>query len=812
MASIQSLGVGSGLLTSELVEDIIAAEREATDLRLDAKKAEFEAKISAYGAIQSSLDGLISASGALGDSDSFLLNTATSTNEGAVTASSDATATPGIHTVEVLSTARAHSLTSIRYDSVDEIVGDGTIDIRFGATTFSGGNYDTFTENPERASAQITIDSSNNTLAGVRDAINAAGVGINAAIVDDGEGFVLVLTSDQTGEDHSMELTVTEGTTPGLAAFNFNATDNTPGTNLTQTVDADDATVVIDGITVTRETNVIQDVIEGVTFNVVGNNAGAPATVTIAQDTSAIVERMQAFVDAYNSVKQLTDDLTEFDEDEGVGALLTGDSTVRTLLSQLRKFMYRSVDNVASDNLRALVDLGISTDQNADFILQFNSSAFQSALQSNPNDIVALLADQTRASDTQISVTGFTSGTVAGSYDIEITTAATQAQYVGATTAGLASTITVDDDNDTLSVTVDGVSSGTVTLAQGDYSDGEALALQIQTQINQDSTLSAAGAEVSVTYDDANQTLVFSSTTYGSKSNIGIDAIDTNTTAEFGLSVVSSTSNVGLDVEGTINGVAGTGTGQFLTIPSGPVAATSGVYKGQSITAFDSAPVTVDADNDTFRIAVDGTLSNDINLTQGSYNTPAELATEIATQINADATFTASELSVAVTWDAANQRFAITSASDGEDSEVNITFAEANLVTDFGLSVAVGEKGKKASNVADPASGLQVRVQGTDVGERGTITLVRGVMNQVETFLKNFTGFTGALTTRVDGLEEQIADVEEESVKFSDRMDLLEERLRIQFAAADALISTLNNTSSFLEQQLANLPGYSREN
>ena len=812
MTSIQSLGVGSGLLTSELVEDIIAAEREATDLRLEAKRAEFDAKISAYGAIRSSLDGLISASGALGDSDAFLLNTASSTNEGAVTASSDATATPGIHTVEVLATARAHSLTSARYDSVDEIVGDGTIDIRFGATTFSGGSYDSFTENPERASAQITIDSSNNTLAGVRDAINAAGVGINAAIVDDGEGFVLVLTSEQTGEDHSMELTVTEGTTPGLAAFNFNATDNTPGTNLTQTVDADDATVVIDGITVTRETNVVQDVIEGVTFNVVGNNAGAPATVTIAQDNSAITERMQAFVDAYNSVKQLTDDLTEFDEDEGVGALLTGDSTVRTLLSQLRKFMYRSVDNVASDNLRALVDLGISTNQNADFILEFDSSAFQSALQSNPNDIVALLADQTRASDTQISVTGFTSGTVAGSYDIEITTAATQAQLVGTTVAGLASTITVDDDNDTLSVTVDGISSGTVTLAQGDYDDGEALALQIQTQINQDSNLRAAGAEVSVTYDDVNQTLILSSTTYGSKSNIGIDAVDTSTVAEFGLSVVSSASNVGLDVEGTINGVSGTGTGQFLTIPSGPVPATSAVYKGQSVATFDSAPVTVDADNDTFRIAVDGTLSNDINVTQGSYNTPAELATELTTQINADSTLTASELSVSVNWDAANQRFVITSASEGEESEVNITFAEANLVTDFGLNVGVGEKGKKASTVADPASGLQVRVQGTDVGERGTITLVRGVMNQVETFLRNFTGFTGALTTRVDGLEEQIADVEEESVRFSDRMDLLEERLRIQFAAADALISTLNNTSSFLDQQLANLPGYSRDN
>ena len=86
MASIQSLGVGSGLLTSELVEDIIAAEREGTDLRLEAKRAEFEAKISAFGAIRSGIDTLSSAASALGDSKSLLTNTVASSDETAVTA------------------------------------------------------------------------------------------------------------------------------------------------------------------------------------------------------------------------------------------------------------------------------------------------------------------------------------------------------------------------------------------------------------------------------------------------------------------------------------------------------------------------------------------------------------------------------------------------------------------------------------------------------------------------------------------------------------------------------------------------------
>ncbi len=809
MASIQSLGVGSGLLTSELVENIIAAEREATDLRLDAKRAEYEAKISAFGAIRSSIDSLTAAAGGLGDSETLLINAVSSNNEGAVTATVTAEASPGIHTVEVLATARAHTLTSIRFDSVDEVVGEGTLDFRFGATTFVSGSYDSFAENPDRASAQITIDSSNSTVAGVRDAINAANMGVEASIVNDGEGFVLVLQSTQTGEDHSMEIVATEGAVSGLAALNFNATDNTPGTNMTQSVDADDAIVVVDGITVTRETNTIDEVVPGVTFTAVGNNAGVPATISITQDTAAISEKMQAFVDAYNAVKTLTDELTEFDSDEGIGALLTGDSTVRTLMSQLRRFMTRSVAEVESTSIRALVDIGISTNQNAGFQLEFSKSEFEAAISSNPADVLALLADQRRASDNQITFTNFQSGTQAGTYDVEITQAATQAAYTGAVVAGLAGPITIDDDNDSLSVTVNGQSSGEVTLAQGTYADGDALATEIQTQLNL--ALQDAGATVEVSYDSSAQTLSITSSTYGSGSNVGIDSVDTNTLTEIGFDVSASENNVGLDVEGTINGIAGTGTGQFLSIPSGPAAATAGVYEGQSISAFDTPPLTIDASNDTFRVSVDGTLSNDIVLSAGDYNSGAELAAEIESQINADATFAATETTVSVTFDAANNRFEIASSTAGVGSSVNLTFAEAGVVSDLGLNVALGSPGKAASNVADPAAGIQLRVQGNAVGERGTVTLVRGVMNQIDSFLQQLTDLEGSLTSKEDGLGEQLSAIDEEAQEFSKRMDLLEERLRIQFAAADALISTLNNTSDFLTSQLATLPGYTND-
>ena len=811
MASIQSLGVGSGLLTSELVEDIISAEREATDLRLDARRAEVQAKISAYGSVRSGIDALISASGALAEADNILLNTVSSNNPAAVTATADATAQPNIHTVEVLATARAHALTTGRYDSIDDVVGEGTIDIRFGTTTFNAGNYDTFTENTERAAVSLTIDSSNSTLAGIRDAINAANLGVNANVVDDGQGFVLVLTSDRTGEAHSMEITVTEGAVSGLSALDFNATNNTPGTNLTQTVDADDASVTIDGTTVTRETNVIEGVVAGVTFTALASNAGVPATVSVNQDTSAITERLQAFVDSYNSLKTLTDELTDFNEDEGIGALLTGDATLRTLLSQVRRDLFGSVDNVASGALRALVELGINSDDANNFLLSLSTSKVVSALQSNPDQVVALLAEQTRASDSQIEVLGFTSATQAGSYAVDITQAAAQAAYTGAVVAGLAGSVTIDDDSDTLAVTVDGVSSGTITLTQGVYADGAALATQLEAQINQDANLSDAGAKVEVNYDADTQQLVLSSQLYGSASSIGIDAVDTDTTSKLGLSLSSASNNVGVDVTGTINGVEGTGIGQFLGLLETGTEASSGVYKGAAVTTFETLPVTIDTSNDEFRVSVDGILSNTITLTAGSYADADAVATELQTQINADTTLQNSGLSVAVAWDAANQRFAITSASEGTESTVNVTFAEAGTVSDLGLAVGIGTPGKEASELADAAGGIQILVQGNATGERGTVTLVRGVMNKLNALLQNFVGFEGTLTTRTNGLQNQISEINTESAEFERRMNVLEERLRIQFAAADALISTLNNTSSFLDQQLASLPGFSRD-
>ncbi len=812
MASIQSLGVGSGLLTSELVEDIISAEREATDLRISAEKAEFEARISAYGSINSTLEQLNSAAAGLSSSRDLLINNVISSDESAVSASASPQAKPGVHSVEVISLARSHTLASPRFEDIDSLVGDGSLTIRFGTTTLDeDGAYVSFEENADRAAASITIDESNNTLTGIRDTINEAGIGIVASIVNDGDGYVLALSSESSGEAQSMEISVTEGASPGLSALAFNATASEAGVNLTQTVAAQDARLIIDGIPIRRESNTVSEVIDGVTFNALAVNLDAPVSVTIAQDTDGIVEKMQEFVDAYNSVKDLADELTAFDEDSASGGLLMGDSTLRGIRSQMRRLLSSTVAGLEAGSVRSLVDLGITTNQNNGYRLQLDSERLVEALQTDPDAVSALLADDKQASDDLVRFTSFQRDTSAGDYPVEITQMATQGYLHGAATPGLAGPINIDDDNDSLFVLLDGTTAGPITIAQGEYADGTALAQQLQTQINAHSSLVAAGKSVSVLYNDVDQRLELTSSRFGSQSQVGITSADVNMTATLGLAVDTGEETAGVDVAGTINGLEGIGAGQFLSLPLGPVAATSGYFRGESIDGFDTPPLTLDASNSTFGISVNGVTSNTIALSQGDYDSGTDLAAELEARINADANLAAAGAEVSVSYDGVNKRFVVTSTADGVDSSISFTDVPAPTSTALGFAVGAGTSGKAETSVSDAAGGVQIQVLGGDAGPRGTVTLVRGAMNQFQRYLDSVVRFDGTLANKVDSLEARMADLDEESADFDKRMDLLEERLRLQFAAADSLISQLNSTSEYLDQQLSTLPGYSRD-
>ena len=173
MASINSLGIGSGLLTSELAESIVSAERAGSEFILDRKETKVDANITAYGAVKSALRSLNSAASKLANESSITKTTANSSDESAITASTNSTATTGSYSLNVSEIAKSHTLASKQYDSVNDTIGTGTLTIKFGETSYDGsGDYDEFTQDASNTELSLALNSSNNTLAGIRDAIN----------------------------------------------------------------------------------------------------------------------------------------------------------------------------------------------------------------------------------------------------------------------------------------------------------------------------------------------------------------------------------------------------------------------------------------------------------------------------------------------------------------------------------------------------------------------------------------------------------------------------------------------------------------
>lgn len=543
MAGISSLGIGSGVLSSDLVDQLVAAEKKPVSQRLDFNQQRTEALISAYGKLKSAITDLRLPMRQLSASDNLKAFSGTSSNDGVGVSVDSRSASQGTYTVKVDSLAQAQSLASGTFQDRDTTaIGSGTLTLNVGGET-----------------ANITIDSSNNTLQGIAAAINDAGIGASAGVIDTGNGYRLVLSANETGLENAVSVSVSDSDgnntdATGLSQFAFDGTTN----NLTETVAAKDAVVQINGISISRPTNNIENVIDGVSLNV--TEEGITSTVKVTQDFSKVADRVGSFVDSFNALQQTIKGLAGYNAETGQGGILSGDSTVRGIQNQLRQIIGRVVPGMENASVRTLADVGISTNYETGG-LDFDKQKFIDKLKANPDDVTALFAEQGRTSDNQIEFLRSGVNTEPGDYSVNISQVATQGVYAG-TNVGTGS-VTIDANNDQFSLLVDGETSVSLQLTAGTYTrDG--LAAEIQSQLNASSALAASGKSVTAQFDATSGALKFTSDSYGSSSNVNVTSVDTNTQAQLGLSVASGTA--GVDVAGTINGQRATGDGQKLFV------------------------------------------------------------------------------------------------------------------------------------------------------------------------------------------------------------------------------------------------------
>ncbi len=572
---ITATGLGSGLDIQGLVDSLVAAERAGSDQQLNRQSTRFQAKFSALGSLKSALSSFRGSVSGLTASGDFSGIKASSSNTGALGVSAASGAAEASYSMEVSQLARSHSLASVAVATADSTaIGTGTLTFRIGTTDYDDGLdiYNGFIENEETSPSTIQIDTSNNTLEGIMAAVNEADIGVAASIVNDGSGYRLLFSAAATGLENSLQVSVSDndGNSSDLAGLSMLAFDAN-GTNLVQTVAAQDAILSINGLTVTSASNNVNSAIQGLSLTL-RQETEAPVLVTVEADTAGVKEAINGFVSGYNQFIQVVNTLSAYNPDTRQAAPLVGDFTLRSVEGQVKSILQGAVP-LAGDAFSTLAEIGITTTANG--TLKLDDARLSDVLADQPDRVMQLFAAYGAPSDPDITFLGAGNGTAEGTYEIAVTALATSGYIQGNSVLpdfGGGGSVVIDGNNNNLSLTVDGV-QGSISLSQGTYTSGDALALELQTRINSASSFSAAGVAVSVSYDENSSSLILTSSTVGSSSSIEFLSVDGNTTASLGLAVGAGTS--GSDVAATIDGAPMTGAGNILV--AGPESGAEGL-------------------------------------------------------------------------------------------------------------------------------------------------------------------------------------------------------------------------------------------
>jgi flagellar hook-associated protein 2 len=374
MASITSLGIGSGIDINSMVNQLVALERRPLEqMRTEARR--LETQVSSLGKMQSLMAALQDAANALTGNSLWTRSTATSSDEASVSPVGGSSAAPGNYAVSVGALAAPQTVASAQvFASATALVGEGTLTIDIGRWDGGAG---TFTAKPDTPPVSVSIGAAD-TLQTLRDKINAAGAGVQASIVTDANGARLALRSSASGTDNGFRVTASDvdgnaTDASGLSRIAFDPPGGTTGMLYSQP--ASNAAATVNGIPIESASNELSGVIEGITLRLRKTTA-APVELAVASDREAVKTAVQAFADAYNELARYIGEQTRYDAASRVGGPLQGDSAVTGLLGRLRGLVGQT--SGASASLVRLSDVGLQLQR--DGTLKVDSGKLDGAL------------------------------------------------------------------------------------------------------------------------------------------------------------------------------------------------------------------------------------------------------------------------------------------------------------------------------------------------------------------------------------------------------------------------------------------------
>lgn len=383
--------VGSGLDVESIVKALVDAEVAPKNNALNRKEIGLQSELTAIGSLKSVLSSLDTSLSGLTDGTAFDATSIESPDSVSITQTGSVTS--GQMSIDISSLASSQVLATAGFSGADTVVGTGTLTIQVGVpayTSGSSGAYSSFTADSSKTVA-ITIDSSNNTLSGVRDAINASNASVTASLVLDGTQTRLLLTANDEGAGNAISVITDDGDendsdASGLSQLAYNVTAGFD--RLTEARSSSDASFTLNGLALTSSSNTIVGLVDGLDFTL-KKVTSSPDSIIVSSDVSAIEASVQAFVDSYNAYQTKLSALTDYTNIEGA---LSGDATARRIQSSLRSIT-TGVQSLSGNTYTALSDIGITSDQYGK--LSLSSSDFQAAVSSNASAVKTLFAGPT---------------------------------------------------------------------------------------------------------------------------------------------------------------------------------------------------------------------------------------------------------------------------------------------------------------------------------------------------------------------------------------------------------------------------------
>lgn len=373
-------GLASGIDSESIISQLVQLERRPI-LRLQERESSYQVQLTTVGSLQSLLGDLKTAAEALTEAQDLTSFTTTVGDISILRASSAETATPGTYNITVSQLAQNHKLKSIAFSSSSSVLGEGTIHLQVGNGSIT----------------DISV-SATDSISDIADAINEADTGVMATIIFDGTDHFLTLTSEDSGAENSINLTVTDSdgdhtdSISGLSRLVYDAVTK----NMTQTQEAKDAIIDVDGIIgIARASNTISDVVPGVTLTL-KEAPTAPDNVTsltISRSAGPIKDKLEKFLTAYNAALGFITERQTYNADNEIAGPLLGDSTANLVRRQLENLTHTTVTG-ASKAVQTLSDLGVTRSAEGKFELR-DASALEQALKDDFEGVVQFFTQTT---------------------------------------------------------------------------------------------------------------------------------------------------------------------------------------------------------------------------------------------------------------------------------------------------------------------------------------------------------------------------------------------------------------------------------